>query len=198
METEILDFFHRIETSNLSFCILFNTPILIYSRKSIGDILGTRLGEVLSLFSTNKFDKVDEIFQNMMSEKLETKSINLLVYFEDESVHKIKSSKQLLSCLSRKFFIYDDYYKSYYTTFSFCNDRAAMLSRLTSGQREVLNSICPNIFKIGSVDSILRIIYDKLTRLDNSLTYKDAIDRKDLTDLLCFYLYYKNESTKSE
>lgn len=198
METEILDFFHRIETNNLSFCILFNTPILIYSRKSVEDILGTRLGEVLSLFSTNKFDKVDEIFQNIMSEKLETESINLLVYFEDESVHKIKSSRQLLSCLSRKFFIYDDYYRSYYTTFSFCNDRAAKLSRLTSNQREILNSICPNIFKIGSVDSILRIIYDKLINLNGSLMYKDAIDRRELFELLCFYLFYKNESTKSD
>lgn len=197
MEIEILDFFHRPETSDLSFYILFNIPTITYSRKSIEKLLGEKLDKTLLLFSLLKFDEVDKIFQDIRL-YIEEEPRYLVLYFDDENAHKIKSCGQILRHLSKNFFIYDDYSRSYYSTFLLPNSKPTLLASLTSDKEEALKSICPNIFKIGDVDSILRTIYTRLIDLDGSLIYKDKLDRDELFELLCFYLYYKNESTKSD
>jgi hypothetical protein len=192
MEIEILEY--RTINEYISFYIKFVDPVEIYRKDYIEGLLGKDLENVLLLFSLCKFDEIYKKFENIRLDNTKTRSIELLIYYEDY-LCKTRSNNYLINKISKELFKFDDFNNSYYKSFWLIGSEGESFDggEINNKERKKIKLLYPDIYKLINTDKMLKIIFDKLNILDNPLILKDKIDRNELFELLRLYLRYKIE-----
>lgn len=192
MKLEILEY--RTINEYISFYIKFVDPVEIYRKDYIEGLLGKDLENVLLLFSLCKFDEIYKKFENIRLDNTKTRSIELLIYYEDY-LCKTRSNNYLINKISKELFRFDDFNNSYYKSFWLIGSEGKSFDggEINNKERKKIKLLYPDIYKLINTDKMLKIIFDKLNILDNPLILKDKIDRNELFELLRLYLRYKIE-----
>lgn len=192
MEIEILEY--RTINEYISFYIKFVDPVEIYRKDYIEGLLGKDLENVLLLFSLCKFDEIYKKFENIRLDNTKTRSIELLIYYEDY-LCKTRSNNYLINKISKELFKFDDFNNSYYKSFWLIGSEGESFDggEINNKERKKIKLLYPDIYKLINTSEMLKIIFDKLNILDNPLILKDKIDRNELFELLRLYLRYKIE-----
>lgn len=190
MEIEILEY--RTINEYISFYIKFVDPVEIYRKDYIEGLLGKDLENVLLLFSLCKFDEIYKKFENIRLDNTKTRSIELLIYYEDY-LCKTRSNNYLINKISKELFRFDDFNNSYYKSFWLIGSEGESFDggEINNKERKKIKLLYPDIYKLINTDKMLKIIFDKLNNLDNPLILKDKIDRNELFELLRLYLRYR-------
>lgn len=190
MEIEILEY--RTINEYISFYIKFVDPVEIYRKDYIEGLLGKDLENVLLLFSLCKFDEIYKKFENIRLDNTKTRSIELLIYYEDY-LCKTRSNNYLINKISKELFKFDDFNNSYYKSFWLIGSEGESFDggEINNKERKKIKLLYPDIYKLINTDKMLKIIFDKLNNLDNPLILKDKIDRNELFELLRLYLRYR-------
>lgn len=190
MEIEILEY--RTINEYISFYIKFVDPVEIYRKDYIEGLLGKDLENVLLLFSLCKFDEIYKKFENIRLDNTKTRSIELLIYYEDY-LCKTRSNNYLINKISKELFKFDDFNNSYYKSFWLIGSEGESFDggEINNKERKKIKLLYPDIYKLINTDRMLKIIFDKLNILDNPLILKDKIDRNELFELLRLYLRYR-------
>lgn len=190
MEIEILEY--RTINEYISFYIKFVDPVEIYRKDYIEGLLGKDLENVLLLFSLCKFDEIYKKFENIRLDNTKTRSIELLIYYEDY-LCKTRSNNYLINKISKELFKFDDFNNSYYKSFWLIGSEGESFDggEINNKERKKIKLLYPDIYKLINTDKMLKIIFDKLNILDNPLILKDKIDRNELFELLRLYLRYR-------
>lgn len=190
MKLEILEY--RTINEYISFYIKFVDPVEIYRKDYIEGLLGKDLENVLLLFSLCKFDEIYKKFENIRLDNTKTRSIELLIYYEDY-LCKTRSNNYLINKISKELFKFDDFNNSYYKSFWLIGSEGESFDggEINSKERKKIKLLYPDIYKLINTDKMLKIIFDKLNNLDNPLILKDKIDRNELFELLRLYLRYR-------
>lgn len=190
MEIEILEY--RTINEYISFYIKFVDPVEIYRKDYIEGLLGKDLENVLLLFSLCKFDEIYKKFENIRLDNTKTRSIELLIYYEDY-LCKTRSNNYLINKISKELFKFDDFNNSYYKSFWLIGSEGESFDggKINNKERKKIKLLYPDIYKLINTDKMLKIIFDKLNILDNPLILKDKIDRNELFELLRLYLRYR-------
>lgn len=190
MKLEILEY--RTINEYISFYIKFVDPVEIYRKDYIEGLLGKDLENVLLLFSLCKFDEIYKKFENIRLDNTKTRSIELLIYYEDY-LCKTRSNNYLINKISKELFKFDDFNNSYYKSFWLIGSEGESFDggEINNKERKKIKLLYPDIYKLINTDKMLKIIFDKLNILDNPLILKDKIDRNELFELLRLYLRYR-------
>lgn len=190
MKLEILEY--RTINEYISFYIKFVDPVEIYRKDYIEGLLGKDLENVLLLFSLCKFDEIYKKFENIRLDNTKTRSIELLIYYEDY-LCKTRSNNYLINKISKELFRFDDFNNSYYKSFWLIGSEGKSFDggEINNKERKKIKLLYPDIYKLINTDKMLKIIFDKLNNLDNPLILKDKIDRNELFELLRLYLRYR-------
>lgn len=190
MKLEILEY--RTINEYISFYIKFVDPVEIYRKDYIEGLLGKDLENVLLLFSLCKFDEIYKKFENIRLDNTKTRSIELLIYYEDY-LCKTRSNNYLINKISKELFKFDDFNNSYYKSFWLIGSEGEYFDggEINNKERKKIKLLYPDIYKLINTDKMLKIIFDKLNILDNPLILKDKIDRNELFELLRLYLRYR-------
>lgn len=190
MEIEILEY--RTINEYIFFYIKFVDPVEIYRKDYIEGLLGKDLENVLLLFSLCKFDEIYKKFENIRLDNTKTRSIELLIYYEDY-LCKTRSNNYLINKISKELFKFDDFNNSYYKSFWLIGSEGESFDggEINNKERKKIKLLYPDIYKLINTDKMLKIIFDKLNILDNPLILKDKIDRNELFELLRLYLRYR-------
>lgn len=190
MKLEILEY--RTINEYISFYIKFVDPVEIYRKDYIEGLLGKDLENVLLLFSLCKFDEIYKKFENIRLDNTKTRSIELLIYYEDY-LCKTRSNNYLINKISKELFKFDDFNNSYYKSFWLIGSEGESFDggEINNKERKKIKLLYPDIYKLINTDKMLKIIFDKLNNLDNPLILKDKIDRNELFELLRLYLRYR-------
>lgn len=168
MKLEILEY--RTINEYISFYIKFVDPVEIYRKDYIEGLLGKDLENVLLLFSLCKFDEIYKKFENIRLDNTKTRSIELLIYYEDY-LCKTRSNNYLINKISKELFKFDDFNNSYYKSFWLIGSEGESFDggEINNKERKKIKLLYPDIYKLINTDKMLKIIFDKLNNLDNPL-----------------------------